>query len=144
MRNILVFIVALALCLSLKAGDYSFYTLPPGRVAVYTNVTFSSNSFPAATLVTFTNVQNDAQSLNHTFQWFSFAATNTLAMGTNVITIALDSTIDGANFVNLYSTNMNVGTNAAQFSIIGKYTGFQTRVSVIGTNEAIKQIYMAQ
>lgn len=145
MKKLFLFMVTLAFCLNLKAGDYTFYPIPPGRVAVYTNITFLSNTFLAATSVTFTNIQSDPITLNHTFQWFSFAQTNTLTIGTNNISIAVDTTIDGSLWMPEFSTNLTGGvTNFASLTIVGKRSQFRTRVTALGTNEAVQQNYMSQ
>ena len=132
MRTALSFIVALALCVTAKAGEINFPASAAGMV--FTNVTFSSN-FTAA--VTFTNTQGSYKSVYHTFQLFY------VGTGTNSGTAALDRTVDGANWYVAQSYTLPATTNI-EYTPTGKWYTYRWRVTILATNASAVATYMSQ
>ena len=133
--------VTLALCLNLKAGEIP-YSHPANIIVAFTNVTFSSNINGS---VTWTNVQQSTYTTLHTFMIFSTAWTNTLAIGTNLVSVALDRTIDGQNWITCATTNLTGAVaNAFEYDAYGKWYSYRWRITAGGTNLTVTADYMAE
>jgi hypothetical protein len=135
MKKVTLFLVALALCLTAKAGELTF-PKAPSLVVVFTNITFASNITAS---VTFTNAQNTIVSSTHTFQLYY------TPVGTNSATFYLDDTIDGSNW-NPVSTNTTTGAATLDYEldIQGKWSQYRWRGVVAATNATATGLYMAQ
>lgn len=141
MRSIFVFIFALALCLTAKAGEIVSPKFQTQQI-IYTNALFSSNINGT---VTFTNSYTTEKNLYHTVQFFSSAWTNTLDIGTNFVAVSIDSTIDGSNWYNEYTQNLiNSGTNACEKTLVGKWEQIRCRITMSGTNLTVKAFAMGE
>jgi len=135
MKKVTLFLVALALCLTTKAGEI-MSARPIATRVVFTNSIFSSN---ITATVTFTNTQTTTASVFHTFQLF-YTPT-----GTNVATFYLDDTVDGSNW-HTVSTNIGgTGTNVNyELAVQGKWSQFRWRAIIGSTNSAISALYMGE
>ena len=132
MKTALSFIVALALCVTAKAGEI---VVPASTIGeLFTNVTFASN-FTSAT--TFTNTQPCLFTVNHTFQLFY------VGTGTNSGTAALDRTIDGTNWFTAQSYTIPSTTNI-EYTPTGKWWAYRWRITVLATNASAMADYMAE
>ena len=134
MKNIILFIIASALCLKASAVEI-LYPSPANEIIIYTNTPVVSNITAS---VTFTNTITTAYSTYHTFQLFS------TALGTNTITGSLDRSIDSVNWVNV--VNAAAVTNGTPFetNTTGKAWAYRWRVTVWSSNATVTELYMGQ
>ena len=108
MKALLAFIALSACVFTAKCGELPVPASTIGEL--FTNVYSATLTNSTA----FTNMQPTLFSVNHTFQFF-YTAT-----GTNTSTIAIDKTIDGANWI-VVGTNTLVATTNFEVTATGKW-----------------------
>ena len=119
-------------CLSARAGELYRWN---GFVTVFTN----SVTTNLATVTGFTNIQSTGQSLDHTFQIFYNVT------GTNGgSTLAIDRTIDGANWINVTNWTFSLATTNEELTFRGKWAQYRFRETDLATNGSYTFNYMAQ
>ena len=138
MKQIALFMVALALCLNLKAGE-NFYSAHPTTILVFTNTPLYTNFTVAGTNILYagTNTQSTVITLAHGFQMFYTVA------GTNTGTFYVDRTIDCTNWINLASFALTVSTNW-ETNIVGKASQYRFRYSIYSTNGSLLVNYISE